>query len=88
MITYSISPITIIKCLELTSMLRTDGFKQNVDWDFSYINPSEHLVDEQRRWVRIPAKMHLMIYDEKMAIYFMLKYSDLHPVEITENLEE
>ena len=82
MITYSISPVTVNQTLELISVLRIDGFKQCVDWDFSYIRASEEFR------VRTPPKLHIMIYNESMAIYFMLKHGDLRPTEVNEILEE
>ena len=88
MITYSISPITINQALELIAVLRIDEFKQSVDWDFSYIRASEEFIEDQRRFVRTPPKLHIMIYNESMAIYFMLKHGDLRPTEVNEILEE
>lgn len=88
MITYSISPVTINQSLELISALRIAEFKQNVDWDFSYIHASEMFSEPQQRWVKTPSKLHVTIYNEGMAIYFMLKYGDLHPTEVNEVLEE
>jgi hypothetical protein len=80
MITYCIYNVEVTDCLKLVEQLRIDNFVQGVDWDFSYYRSEEKFVEHN--YVNTPPRLHITLYNEKLALTFLLKHSDLGPVQI------